>query len=55
MSYKTYESDENGRLIIYPALYPPKHKGMFNLFRKFIRLVSSENVKDRLGDRAEQQ
>ncbi len=53
MSYKTYESDEDGRLIIYPALYPPREKGIFNLFKKLVKLISpfSEKVKGRLGNR----
>ncbi len=55
MSYKTFESDENGRLIICPSLYPPRDKGILNLLRKLIRLASPENVKDRSGDRDEQQ
>lgn len=54
MSYKTYESDENGRLIIFPSLYPPRDKGIFTLLRKLIRLVSSENVKGRSGEHGEQ-
>lgn len=51
MSYKTYESDNDGRLFIYPALYPPRDRGIFNLFRKLIKIVSSEIGKGRLLDR----
>jgi hypothetical protein len=51
MSYKTYESDKDGRLTIYPALYPPRDKGIFNLFKKLIKIVSHENGKGRLVDR----
>ncbi len=53
MSYKTYESDNDGRLIIYPSLYPPKDKGIFNLLRKLIKIVTHENVKDGLSRRGE--
>jgi hypothetical protein len=52
--YKTYESDTDGRVVIYPALYPPKHRGIVHLFRKLVRLVAPENVKGRLGDQGEQ-
>jgi len=51
MSYKTYESDNDGRLIIYPALYPPRDRGIFNLFKKLIKIVSPKNGKGRLADR----
>jgi dihydrodipicolinate synthase/N-acetylneuraminate lyase len=54
MSYKTYESDADGRLVIYPALYPPKRRGIVHLFKKLAKLVSPENVKGRLGDRGVQ-
>ncbi len=49
--YKTYESDKDGRLIVYPSLYPPKDKGIFNLFKRLVRLISPEKFKDRLTDR----
>jgi hypothetical protein len=42
MSYKTYERDNGGKLIIYPALYPPRDGGIFKLFKKLIKIVSPE-------------
>ena len=51
MSYKTYESDNDGRLTIYPALYPPRDRGIFKLFKKLIKIVSPQTGKVRLVDR----
>lgn len=51
MPYKTFESDNDGRLFIYPALYPPRDRGIFNLLKKLIKIVSPENGKGRLPDR----
>ncbi len=51
MSYKTYESDNDGRLTIYPALYPPRDRGIFKLFKKLIKIASPQNGKARIVDR----
>ncbi len=51
MSYKTYESDNDGRVIIYPALYPPRDKGIFNLIKKLMKIFTHETGQERLGDR----
>ncbi len=55
MLYKTYESDEDGRLIIYPSLDPPKGRAVFTLIRKLLKLVSAEGIKGMTGERGEQQ
>jgi hypothetical protein len=52
--YKTYESDTDGRVVIYPALYPQRRSGIVNLFKKLVKLVSPENVKGRIADRGGQ-
>jgi len=49
--YRTYESDKDGRLIVYPALYPPKDKGIFNLFKNLVRLILPEKFKKQAKDR----
>jgi hypothetical protein len=52
--YKTYESDTDGRVVIYPALYPPRRSGIVDLFKKLVKIVSPENVKGRFADRSGQ-
>lgn len=42
MAHRTFETDKNGRLMIYPSLDGPKPKGIFNNLKILLkRLVNT--------------
>ncbi len=41
MAYRTIEADKDGRVIIYPALYEPKERGVCKFLRELFKRLFS--------------
>jgi hypothetical protein len=45
MAYRTIESDKDGRVMVYPALYEPRSRGVCKFLRGLFKRLFSSNRK----------
>ncbi len=45
MAYRTFESDKDGKLTIYPSLYNPRHKGICKGLKKLLKKLIARSRK----------
>jgi hypothetical protein len=45
MAYRTFETDKDGKLTIYPSLYGPRKKGIFKSLKGLVRKLTAQRGK----------